>query len=509
MFKQSLRLTLLSLHCWSSLIWAAGAQELQQPRELALTPTEAVLMALERNRALQVERLNLKTTETAIKEQLGAFDPQLVGRAEQNAETAQRQLGAQPDFFDIFSDGQSYSLGLEQNFASGTRVALEANTIYSNRAFNNNTVTQQISRLGLSFTQALLQGRNPEVNLAQVRQAELAQTLAAYNLRGFAEALAADTEIAFWDYLLARQRLNLTEASARLARQQLEEARQRVAVGRLAEIDVVALEAELALREQELALAQGQLEKQNLSLLRLLNPGSDWASYRLRLAQPVGVPVVQLDSLETHLEAARRFRPELQQTRLEIQRQELEVIRTRDGLMPRLDLFVLLGKTGYAQQFTDSVGSLFSEGAYDFAWGIELSYPLGQRAAEAGLERARLSKAQQEEALHNLEQLVELDVRQAYLDVRIAREQIQASQASVRLQQAKLTAETQRYEVGRNTAFVVAQAQRDLLSAQLLQAQALTEYMQNLTRFYRLEGTLLQRYGVSTLLAENSAQSRP
>lgn len=505
MFKHTLALTLLSL----SLFCTQAAAQSESPKELALTPAEAVLMALERNRALQVERSSLKVTETAVKEQLGAFDPRLVGRAEQNSETAQRQLGAQPDFFDIFSDGQTYSLGLEQNLASGTRLALEASAIYSNRAFNNNTVTQQISRLGFSFTQALLQGRDPEVNLAQVRQAELAQTLAAYNLRGFAEALAADTEIAFWDYLLARQRLSLTEASARLARQQLAETRQRVAIGRLAEIDAVALEAELALREQEQVLAQGQVEKQQLSLLRLVNPDrSDWAAYRLRLAQPVGIPVVQLDSLETHLEAARKFRPELQQTRLEIQRQELEVIRTRDGLMPRLDLFVLLGKTGYAEQFPNSVGALFSEGAYDFAWGIELSYPLGLRTAEAGLERARLSKAQQEEALHNLEQLVELDVRQAYLDVRIAREQIQAAQASVRLQQAKLNAESQRYEVGRSTAFMVAQAQRDLLNAQLLEAQALTAYMQNLTRFYRLEGTLLQRYGVSTLLAEVPAETR-
>jgi len=483
-----------------------GLAAAQQAPYLELTVDSAILMALQHNRALKLERFLLQINETEVQQQLGQFDPNLTGRAEQNSEIAQRQFGAEPNFFDIISGGQDYRLGLQQTFATGSQVALELGTSYSARTFGNNTVNQQISRLGLSFTQALLQGRDPAVNLAQVRQAELATVLAGYNLRGFAEALVADTEIAFWDYILARQQVGLTEASMALARQQLDETRQRIEVGRLAELEALTLAAELALREQELVSAQGQFEKQRLALLRLLSPGGqNWAAYQLALAQPLGIPVVRLDSLEEHIQVALKQRPELRQTQIQIQRQELEIVRTRDGLMPRLDLFLTLGKTGYSDNVLGSMANLFTDNGFDFIGGVQLNYPLGLRSAEAELQKARLTQAQQQEALHNLEQVVELDVRQAYLDVRIAREQIQVSKTSRGLQSARLHAETERYEVGRSTAFQVAQAQRDLLASQLAEVQALMDYMKSLTRFYRMEGTLLQRRGISTLMAEAPA----
>ncbi len=50
------------------------------------------------------------------------------------------------------------------------------------------------------------------------------------------------------------------------------------------------------------------------------------------------------------------MRPDLNQARLLIRRGELDVVRTRNGLLPRLDAFITYGKTGYARTFSDATG---------------------------------------------------------------------------------------------------------------------------------------------------------
>ena len=64
---------------------------------------------------------------------------------------------------------------------------------------------------------------------------------------------------------------------------------------------------------------------------------------------------------------------------------------------------------------------------YTIQAGVGFEYPPGNRAAQARHRRARLEVQQAEKALANLVELVELDVRKAYIDVNRTRQQIAAS----------------------------------------------------------------------------------
>ena len=128
--------------------------------------------------------------------------------------------------------------------------------------------------------------------------------------------------------------------------------------------------------------------------------------------------------------------------------------------------------------------------------GVEFSYPIGNRAARARDERAALSRQRDQDALANMTQLVEQDVRAAYIEISRAREQIAATEAMRRLQEQTLQSEIEKFRLGRSTTLLVAQAQRDLLSAQISEVQAKAAYLKAIVNLYRLEGTLLERRGV-------------
>ena len=265
----------------------------------------------------------------------------------------------------------------------------------------------------------------------------------------------------------------------------------------MAEIELAAAKAEIALRRVALINARTTLATARLRLLRLLNPPGKglWDREIILRDQPI-VPYVILDEVESHVEVALLWRPDLNQARLGVQRGDLEIVKTKNGLLPVMDLFITLGKTGYADTFGSSVSDLDGDG-YDISGELILAYPLFNRDAKARHQRAMLSRSQAVEAVDNLAQLVQMDVRTAYIEVERAEEQVAATAAARKLQEEKLRAETEKFRVGRSTTFLVAAAQRDLVTTQISEIQAVVDYLKALVDLYRLDGSLLERLHIS------------
>jgi outer membrane protein TolC len=318
-----------------------------------------------------------------------------------------------------------------------------------------------------------------------------------YELRAFAENLASDVENACWDYVLAQRRIEIVESSMKLAEDQLAETRERIRVGKLAAVELYAADAEAALRREDLINARSALDLARIQLQRLLNlPVEDRWDHEILIADQPAAPDENLDDAATHVAVALKWRPEINQARLEIQRGNLEIVKTRNGLLPVMDFFIRMGRSGYAASFGDAARDPVKDG-YDVSGGIVLEYPFFNRAAGAGHERAELGLRRSEEALGNLSQLVEVDVRSALIEVRRAGEQVSATAATRRLQEKTLKAETEKFRVGKSTALLVAGAQRDFVSSRISEVEAVISHLKAQVALYRLEGTLLERRGIA------------
>jgi outer membrane protein len=461
---------------------------------LEVTVEEAILLALENNRSLRVERFNPSILRTFEDQERATFDPVATGGVSVSRERGQFRSGTTGTPTDTRLSSTTTELGVSQFLPTGTEVGIDLST---ERTWSDRYSDQHATRAGLTVTQALLRGVGLSVNLARLRQARLDTLSSQYELRGFAESLIARAEQAYWDYALAHQRIEIVAVSLELAEEQLRETDERIKIGRLAEIELAAAKAEIALRRVDLINARNTLATTRLRLLQLLNPpGKDlWDREVILREQPV-VPDVILDEVESHVEVALSFRPDLNQARLGVQRGDLEIVKTKNGLLPVMDLFITLGKTGYADSFGRSVSDL-DEDNYDISGGITLAYPLFNRDARARHRRAMLSRSQSTEAVENLAQLVEVDVRTAYIEVRRTEEQVAATAAARKLQEEKVRAETEKFRVGRSTTLLVAAAQRDLVTSQISEIQAVVDYLKALVDLHRLDGSLLERRGIS------------
>jgi outer membrane protein len=465
---------------------ASGSIADDRGREaVSLTVAEAVLESLKNNKAFIVQTFQPQITRTFEDQALADFDPVLNGQLSQNV---QRSPSVLTDEYTT-TDTTTASLSVDKKLTTGGTVGLEVSAQES----DTSPATGSTS-LTAKLNQPILQGASSKVNLVSLKQARLDSRISDFEVRGLAATLVAQVEEAYWDYAIAVRNIAIVEDSLLLSRRRLEETLEYIRVGKLADVERVAVEAEVALRQVDLINARSARESARLDFLRLVSPfgGDLWDRDLVLKDEPAVANQREPAPVEDYVGAAMRLRADINQAKLKMEQGDLEVIKTKNGLLPKLDLFISLGKTGYSESFGDSTGRLGDEG-YDITAGLTMQWPFNHRAAKAINRRAMLTRQQSEEAMGNLMQLAQMDVRKAHIEVRRQLAQITASAASRRLQEEKYRTEKEKYHVGRSTSFLVSQTERDLLQSRVAEAQATVGYLKALVELYRLDGSILER----------------
>jgi outer membrane protein TolC len=333
-------------------------------------------------------------------------------------------------------------------------------------------------------------------NLAILRAAELDVEISRFEFKGFAEAFVAQVERAFWDLALAYERIRIVRASLKLAEDQREETEERIALGALAPTEGPAIQAQVAARKEDLINADSNLKIVRLRLIRLIKPTRMdlWKTPVVIDELPENPPMESLDA-QTQVEIALDLRPDLNQARLNLRKNEFDIVRTRNGLLPRLDFFANLGTSGFAKSFTGGIGTIESDN-FDVNIGLFFERSWGNQGARVAHRRSQLSLTQSKEALHNLIRLIEEEVQVALVEVQRTREQIAATRVTHRYAEEVLRSEREKFKIGRSTAILVSQAQRDLLASQIAETEATTNHWKAHINLELSKGSLLEARGI-------------
>lgn len=453
---------------------------------LPLSVKDSILMALENNNALEVERYNPEIVQTFVEQQLAVFDPLLSANVNGGEEKGKRTSGVGA-FTDVGSRDKALSANVSKRFQYGIELGLGTDI----RTRESNVFTRLYStRLGATLNVPILEGRGSAVNLVGVHQAEKNIEISQYALHGFVLALINQVETLYWDLYSAQEELTILKNSRYLAEQQLEETRERIAVGALPEIELAAAEGELALSNGAVIDAESELERNRLELLASIHPPMDnyWEMNIDLVESPALLEEVAFD-LNEFVPLALTLRPEIMETVTLLERDELQLVRTKNGLLPRLDFFMDYGKTGYANTFGDSLTSL-EDDTFDINIGFVLQHRFGRRAQQASHQRAALNVEEAKSAIKNLEQLVELDVRTASVEIERFQRQIESTQIASRFQEAKYQAELEKFRVGKSTNLLVLVTQRDLTQSRLDELRAVINLRKAVADFYYAAGML-------------------
>lgn len=477
----------------------SGSNEIKPDRKidpaesvLSLTLQSSIIMALDNNANFQINRLSPAIKAYSEEMERASFDPTVAASISGQREKV--ESGRENLVFGPSSDADSATAGLRLTEYLPTGTTIEAGAEGSITALDDESDGKyRNNNYDVTITQALLRNRGMDANLVGLRTARIDTKISIHELQGAAESLISQVEEVYWDYILAERSIAIYEKSLKIANRQVEEVKERIHVGKTAETELASAEAEAAVRHEQLIDAYGILEVKRLNLIRLISPShgeTRWNS-RLNLLDSPELGFIKLDSVEGYVRVALQKRADIKQARLQLEQGNLEVISTRNGLLPKLDLFVRLGGSRYANSFSDKGDEDSDDISYSA--GLQFEIPIGNRNAKARHHQQMLSAEQTKLALRNMEQLIQIDVRSAYVDVNRSGERIKAATKTRELREKILAIEVEKFRLGRSTTFLVAQAQRDMISSQIGEIEAVIDYRKALLNLHRLEGTLLER----------------
>jgi outer membrane protein len=347
--------------------------------KLYLSLQDAILLALENNLDIQVQRYIPWIAETDVLRSLSggatrglagtgtaavlgaipsaSFDPQL----SIDVSWDQREIPINNPFLagtgiivdSITNRTVRVNSSFSKGFPTGTGIGLTFNnsrqSTTSAGAFLNPSVS---SSLFLTVSQQLLNGFGLLPNTRFIRIARNSQRAA--NLQFTNQVIITVTQVQnlYWDLVFAREDVQVKQRSVELAEKLYQDNKRQVEIGTLAPIEVVRAEAEVARTRQDLIVAQTFLLQQQMLLKNAITKNPMDPLVQLVEIIPTDAitspPPVEVLPLQDAVKEAWEKRPDVRQAEIDLENRGINVKATRNALLPTLSVFAQWGAQGLA-----------------------------------------------------------------------------------------------------------------------------------------------------------------
>ena len=320
-------------------------------------------------------------------------------------------------------------------------------------------------------------------NVKNIRLQELNVVMAELDIAQQANTLQEQIAQLYVQILYATEAIQVNRATLELAEQQRDRAQVLLEVGKLAKSDVAQLEAQVSNHNYQLVNAESQLRSYKLQLKQLLEIG-DTAAFDISL--PVlsdELALAPLPGLLETWETARSSRPEIQNSRLEVESADLNVDIARAGYYPSVSVSAGAGTSaGGYENYGAALVNNFNATA-----GLSVSVPIyDQRQNKSAVQKARLQQQNSQLALQEEEKTLYSTIEGLWLDATTAQEKFRAAHSSVESAQESLHLVSEQFSVGLKNTIELLTEKNNLLSAQqdMLQAKYTAILDAQLLRFY-------------------------
>ncbi|HVF57793.1 MAG TPA: TolC family protein [Pyrinomonadaceae bacterium] len=505
---------------------------------------EAIEMALANNKDIEVARTAVRAAEFDLRGARGVYDPRFTTNSySERTETPAASLLSGSSSGAVTQSGffsTSSFQGLVPKYGGGYRVDFTSNRVTTNSQFAALN-PQYPTALSFSYTQPILRGREFDQNrrLIEIARRNLSLTDAQFRQRAI--ETITNVQRAYWDLVFALRNLQIQRDAVRDARAQLEHNRRLVVEGFLAPIDVVAAEAQVSGFEQSVYSALDDVGRAENVLKNLIAENREAAIWNVAI-----VPTDSVDlpppstTLQDAMRSALKGRPELQASDVAGQINEIEQRFAREQTRPQVDLIGSYGMVGLSGAlsstdgtnpftasnellrrrinelsvlnnlqplpdappaslpgnlvggYAQSLGNLAANRFTNFRVGVAVNLPLRNTTAEAQLGRSLVEGERIRVQREQLEQLIQVDVRNALQLVHTAESRLRAAASARSASEQQYASEQRKLDVGQSTVFLVLERQTALATARGNELRAQTELNKAIAELQRATGNSLE-----------------
>jgi outer membrane protein TolC len=271
-----------------------------------------------------------------------------------------------------------------------------------------------------------------------------------------------------------------------------------IEAGRMARVEIVQTEADVAARRFELTEAENALDAARLALLQVLD--IEKRTQIVPAERPEALPVDL--AVKEFQKTALENRPDYIQSLISLDIREMELKVAENRRLWDLSLDGSWGNTGEdVHHRKHALGKSQNTNRGEWEVGMSLTIPIGDYTREQGVVRAETNLKKARLELVEQKENIEIEVLDAVRDVEAKLRQVELARQARELSERKLDIEQEKLKAGRSSNFQLVTFQNDLVRAQNNELNAKINYLNALTTLDKVLGTTLDTWKI--VFAEN------
>ncbi len=481
---------------------SAGRAQTNAPVR-ALSLQDCITEALKHNFDVQVSRYNPQIDLYNVYSTYGGWDPLFKFSGTHNYNTQPSGLNAdQNPTPAVVTEGNSFNSELSGILPEGLTYDLTGNVYKNNNSYSTvgtnilNGVENSGGSIGITMAQPLLKNFWIDATRLQIKVAKNNLKISEQGLRAQLITTISAVENAYYAVSAAQGQLTVHQDALKLDQTQLDQDRQRLEIGTLAQLSVQQDEAQVATDKSAVITAESDLAGDLRTLKGLITDDyAKWQATDIELTDALDAPR-QLFDLQDSWNKGLTLRPDLLQAQITLEQQGIQLKFDRNQIYPELDLIGSFGYNGSGQEYNDVFRQYADQNSPFYSYGAKLSIPLGNVTARNTLKSDKVTEQQDLLKLKQIEQTIMVQIDNAIGDAKSDFENVAATKEARVYAEAALDAEQKTYAVGKATTFEVLQYQIKLTNARSAEIAALVQYQQDLCNLAQQEGSTLQRRGL-------------
>ncbi len=267
----------------------------------------------------------------------------------------------------------------------------------------------------------------------------------------------------YWDLVGVDKTVEALQASVRLAEQFLQDTRTRQELGILDPIEVKQSESRLALIRQNLLqeiVRKRQIEDQIRVFLNLED-----LPYGYRPTESMRIRK-DLADFEILLEEVFGNNQDLGLLNIALKMNSLTLKEAENRNKIDLDFNIQYQLNGYGKGLSESMAGMSETNLHDYQLGVTWNIPLFDKITPQKIKQANLERSRLNLQIDSRKSQLKIELQSILRNLKLAEQGIRLARTSVELVEDLLHKEAEKFKVGNNTSYRIAQVQQDLIDAQ-------------------------------------------
>ena len=444
--------------------------------------------AIENSLDMQIAKYDAYIKRTHLGKAKSIFDTFLYGRTNTTSDEKTKTSVLYGDKTIL----NTYNAGFQKKLFTGTTIGLDAlhTRTDTDSPFNTFNPTHEATA-GISISQPLGKNIFGLSDRAQVEITKLDIENSEFTSLDNMEQILANIQIAYWNFALKNEELRIKKDILRKAERLNQIYKEKHKSGLAENVDALAVEANLTVRESDVLMAKLQLDTAKINLLFLLN--EEDITKKIRPVDQLDI-TPQLVSLTPSIKRAIEFRRDYKKVKNSLDLMNINLSVKKNALWPEIDLTASFERNGIDVSGDDAWDNLKDEENREYTVGVAFKFPLENSYARAEYKETKMQKKQLILVLKKTERKILSDINNSVNKVNTLRYQVDLSSTLVSLQENKFNEESKRLKFGRSNSDLIIRYENDLLEALLNYARNIFEYRKSVIELDLAQNTLLDKY---------------